>query len=291
VLSGDGGDELFAGYNTYRWLSDIDRVSRLPTWIRRQGIEGLRLVSRVVDSSDRVRQVRRGLSYSLLDREERFLRLHAPLDPDDLALLVPGWGKRVPGLDRLRSFLAGGRRLSTEQAFTRFLFEVNLPADMLRKLDVMSMATSLEVRVPLLDHRIVEFACRLPDELKIRRGVQKVVLRTLAAREIPAEVLRRPKQGFSIPLRVAMTDELFEYALDLAGSPDARVGPLVASTTVCRLVKAVRDPQGGNRSMWSDYTLAHALWFVLQLEMWARTYGVDLSPAAALPGDTRGPVR
>jgi len=242
-----------------------------------------------VPDSERLRQLRRALAYGSVDREERFLRLKATIDPDELARLVPVWHAGAPGFERLRSFLAHGVGLSDLRAFSRYLFEIDLPGDMLRKVDAMSMAASVEARVPLLDHRIVEFANRLPTKMKMRGSARKLILRRLMAGELPREVLAGRKRGFSIPLRHAMTPELLEYAEDTAGSPDSRVRPLVDSRTVLALVNAVR---GGarTRSRSSDYTIAHTLWFILQLETWSRKYSVDLDPTLrpALSRETPG---
>jgi asparagine synthase (glutamine-hydrolysing) len=194
VLSGDGGDELFAGYDRYV----VDQREK------RLGILGdlgwgapLRLVSDVLPEGARGKNFLRHFS---LPRMERYLdaislfpdrALRDLLEPDVASASLPLFEDALrasEGLDALS-------RLQDLDLRT------NLPGDILTKVDRMSMAHSLEARVPLLDHPLVEFACRLPAGLRMRGRHTKYLLRRLLRGRVPEEVLARPKVGFGVPIR------------------------------------------------------------------------------------------
>jgi asparagine synthase (glutamine-hydrolysing) len=203
ALSGDGGDELFAGYRSYLGEYWRRKYLLVPA-ILRESIIGP-LVSALPDS----RETRIG---ETLRRAKKFLRsIHGPFEERLLAL------KEVFPASARRKLLAG-RNGDIDPALTwvRRLLErcpgdpINrmlgtdlidsLPGDMLAKVDLMSMANSLEVRVPLLDHRLVELACRIPGATKLHRGVTKHVLKETFKGLLPPGHTRQPKSGFEIPI-------------------------------------------------------------------------------------------
>jgi asparagine synthase (glutamine-hydrolysing) len=198
ALSGEGADEVFGGYTTY--LADrYARVLRsLPRGARRLA---LRLAGLLPVSDEKIGleyKIKRLLAGSLLPDMEAHLYWNGTFSLDEKrSLLSPS----------IRAEVAAALEFPAAKAFgigylNRFLWLDQccyLPDDILYKCDRMSMAHSLEVRPPFLDHRIVEFAARLPESFKIRGGTLKFLLKELMRDKLPASILNRPKEGFDIP--------------------------------------------------------------------------------------------
>jgi asparagine synthase (glutamine-hydrolysing) len=140
-----------------------------------------------------------------------------------------------------------------------------LPDDLLAKLDRASMAVSLEVRAPLLDHRVVEFSWRLPKTLKLRGNVGKWILREVLYRRVPREILERPKMGFSVPIDRWLRGPLREWASGLLSRDELRRGDLLNPDTI---VSAWAELQQERR-------LAGAgLWAVIMFQAWRARWAV-----------------
>lgn len=195
ALSGEGADELFGGYLTYRADRLARRVRRLPPWMRRAAAAALR---HWPVSDEKI-----GLEYML----KRFVegcgmpagRAHVYWngtfsDAEKAALTAIPLPPELAGM--LKRFSPARNSVGS---YMRFDQRCYLPDDILAKVDHMSMAHSVEVRPPFLDHRVVEFAALLPDRLKVRGGAQKIVLRELMKGKLPAQTLRRKKMGFDFP--------------------------------------------------------------------------------------------
>lgn len=224
ILTGDGGDELFGGYNRYRltvplwrkvaWLPRVVRgplagaLARVPAG----ATNALTGVARSVGLSGQIqpavaaKKLARVLgSASLADSYQRLLRCW-----DAASIIADVPDTRWPRQEWSDSaFLARA---------TLFDIDHYLPDDNLAKSDRATMAAGLEARVPLLDHKIVEFACALPDDVRIRGGVSKWLLRQLAYRYVPRELLERPKMGFTVPVDSWLRGPLHQWAGDLLHS-------------------------------------------------------------------------
>jgi asparagine synthase (glutamine-hydrolysing) len=260
VLSGDGGDELFGGYDRYLPHPRVAQFDRLP-------VPGLRTAA--------------GLAWPLLPhgtRGKNFLR-HVSQDPaaryldsitffppdERAALYAPG--AREALADRAEKRLAahferfGG--LSHDGRMMRFDFETYLPEDVLTKVDRMSMAHSIESRVPLLDNDVIDFAATLPSRFKIRDGRRKHILKETLRPLLPAGILDRRKQGFGIPLGNWFRGGLTGLFSDVLESPRTRQRGYFEPAFVRRLL---REHLGGQR----DHTLR--LWQLLVFELWHREY-------------------
>jgi asparagine synthase (glutamine-hydrolysing) len=213
VLSGDGGDELFAGYD--RYIVDHRR--------RRVGLLGdfglgqpLRWLSAAVPAGTPGKNYLFNLS---LPRIERY-RDAVSIFPDRALLRLVEAGAREQRASPFSSALEAGKDLDPLSRLQALDLATYLPGDILTKLDRMSMANSLEARVPLLDRHLVEFACALPPGLRFRNGETKYLLRRSLVGHVPAEVLTRPKQGFAVPLRAWFSERLPGFFGDRLG--DAR---------------------------------------------------------------------
>ena len=219
-LSGDGGDELFAGYNRYILASRIwSRIGWAPTALRCGFAWSLRLLS--PEAWTRLFSVVPG---RLLPAQagDKIHKLSQVLGagPDDLyRRLVSQWDlpdRLVPGAQEHKGVLFNGHAeslLSDQLGRMQYLDSITyLPDDILTKVDRASMAVSLEARVPLLDHRVVEFAWRLPERFKMRDGQSKWLLRQLLYRYVPQKLIERPKMGFGVPIDAWLRGPLRDWA-------------------------------------------------------------------------------
>jgi len=206
ALSGDGGDELFAGYWRYSAHAALNAYLRLPPALRKMFIEPLLLRARASKSStigNRLRQFRKLLRGNASDpfaRHAAWSRILAPeaedilRESEDVSRAVSAFVAAAQGLIE---HTADGNALNRVLAFD---LQYQLPSDMLHKVDLASMMHSLEVRVPMLDPSVVEFALSLPPQYKLLHGGRKRTLIDAYRGHLPDEILDRPKQGFEIPI-------------------------------------------------------------------------------------------
>ncbi len=220
ALSGDGGDEIFAGYPRFGQLRLISAIARAPRGALRAAE---RLAS--VAGTRRGRQVARTLHIAAMPRLRRPLALASLFWPEEQArLLRPEWQLPDGGAALERVLEARGATLEADPVASAHWFEQRciLPDDMLTKVDRMSMCNSLEVRPPLLAAGVVAFAERLPFAVKHRGATGKRILRTLARRLVPPWVVDRPKRGFAVPVEQhggAVLAEAERFALESTDSP------------------------------------------------------------------------
>ncbi|MER8833117.1 asparagine synthase (glutamine-hydrolyzing) [Mesorhizobium sp. M0045] len=218
ALSGDGGDECFAGYARHFMAARLRRQHILPSALRRALAAGTGLLARAarhdlvgkLPLSEGARHALRG------DRLNRLAQLLAAANEDELYRRLTGSSNENLSLHQPPSSIHVEHRL--DGLLSRLLYDDMagyLPGDILVKLDRASMANSLEGRCPLLDHRVVEFAWRLPTNTKVRNGKGKWILRQLLRRYVPQRLIERPKQGFDVPIAVWLRGPLLSWANDL----------------------------------------------------------------------------
>ena len=270
-LSGDGGDELFGGYNRYFWGRALwKRIGPLPSVARRGFASAMLSVSPNV--WDRL-----GRSFPSKLRQpalgDRIHKLAQVLDvesPDELyrrlisqhrdnASLVIG-AKEAPSWadEQAETF---GRSDFTERMMFHDLIAY-LPDDILTKVDRAAMAVSLETRVPMLDHELVEFAWRLPLNQKIRAGEGKWLLRQLLYRHVPRNLIERPKQGFGIPLDAWLRGPLRDWAEELLDERRLQQEGFLQAA----LVRKKWNEHLSGRRNWQYW-----LWNVLMFQAWLRS--------------------
>jgi asparagine synthase (glutamine-hydrolysing) len=252
ALSGDGGDELFAGYRKHRGEYLVRQGG-----IRTAAISKLQWLwknlpkSRETAVGNRIRQFDRFAQVAGLSPAERYWRLcgytsgSEALDMlrgtihDGGEALLSEWNQRKEGITQL---LATDGSLD---AVLRTDLGFILPNDMLHKVDLMSMAHSLEVRVPFLDHRLVEFATALPIETKITSSIQKRIVKDAFAHLLPPPLLTRPKRGFEVPMLAWLRNELRPMLDDLLGGGFLEEQGLFHPPTVAQLRRQLysRNPK------------------------------------------------
>jgi asparagine synthase (glutamine-hydrolysing) len=267
VLSGDGGDEVLAGYDTYV-AQAMDRAYRwLPAGVR-QGVMPA-LANRLPPQRAKkgaVNKIKRFVEGAALPAELQHTRWMLFLAEAEKARLYRWDYGATAAVSGVMPFLqaqfeqAAGRDPLAEQQYVDI--KTYLAEDILTKVDRMSMRASLEARVPFLDHRLVEFAVNLPPEQKLHRGVTKVLLREAMAGILPETVLHKPKEGFSIPIKHWLRDSLKPLMQDLL-APDllARRGyfnPAVVGGWIGEHL----DGRANH---------SHRLWALMVFEIWYRS--------------------
>ena len=274
ALSADGGDELFSGYQHYDTMLARERMmarvplaarhamSRTLQWVPGQSLQGL------VDGFPAPASLRHAARRVIVDRLEKLRGVLPGVDPAALydagsSFWVPAETARLLGVAGAPRPLLNGHPRSFADHMTCCDLRHYLPDDILTKVDRTTMAVGLEGREPLLDHRLVEFALRLP--LALRRGPlgTKHLLRRVLYRYVPRAMMERPKQGFAIPMSRWLRGEL-SGLLDAHLAPERiRAAGILDPVTVARALRNFRE--GGPRQ---DRLDTQKLWLLLAFEMW-----------------------
>ena len=278
-LTGDGGDEVFAGYNRHYWAPALwNRISTLPSGLRKVVAAGLQGVSPALydrafevlglalPRSMRVRtpgyKMHRLAEVLTADSREEVYRRLVSTWPDPAGVLRRGGEPRTL-LDSPKRWPGAG---ATD--FTRWMQFMDsstyLPGDILHKVDRATMAVGLESRAPYLDHRVVEFAWRLPMDFLLQGSRGKIVLRRVLDRFVPRELVERPKAGFGVPIEHWLRGPLAGWAGDLLSSDRLRAQGLFRPEVV--------------QAQWKDHLSGrrdnqYRLWNMLMFQAWADRWG------------------
>ncbi|HEU4721798.1 MAG TPA: asparagine synthase (glutamine-hydrolyzing) [Gemmatimonadaceae bacterium] len=289
ALTGDGGDELFGGYDRYVGLDKIwNRLRLVPRPVRLALAKRIDMIDRLDArrwnpaswARDEAATARR--AHRLVVKARKVARLLRCEWREDLYQeLLSSWsdaGRLVPGADELPTAITDVANLMPAASFARQMMHLDLmfylPDDVLVKVDRAAMAVSLETRAPFLDHRVVEFASQLPLRLKLRNKQSKWILRQLLDRYVPRQFVERPKMGFGVPLHDWLRGPLREWA-------EAKLDPV-------RIARhGVFDPIGV-RHVWEEHLRGYSnntstLWPVLMFDGWA-SETLESSSADARPG-------
>jgi asparagine synthase (glutamine-hydrolysing) len=257
ALNGDGGDEIFAGYGRHLGSDLAERWQKLPAPFRMSAerVARSRLIAEVGG-----RRTARFMDAAALSRADRYRAWAGVFSRDliqELSSIASAEDEVVPGE------VEAGRDLDAIDAFLAVDTNVYLPSDLLVKVDITSMAHSLEVRSPLLDRDLAEFAATMPTGFKLRHLTTKYLLKKAASGLVPEANLRRPKRGFAVPIARWFRGELRPFLSDhLQPSRLAQSG-LVNQQVIDRLIA---DHLGAV----ADY--AHHLFVLLMLELWHKEF-------------------
>ena len=273
ALTGDGGDELFGGYNRYFWGQRIwNRVGRMPFAMRRIAGQGIQTIPPAI--WDRIGRLA-PIAARLGDKAHKLgICLQTIRSSDELyRSLVTEWPREqelVYGAGNVRSNLDDAQTIwgvtDLEQRMMLWDMLSYLPGDILTKVDRAAMGVSLETRVPLLDHRVVELAWRLPLGMKIREGQGKWALRQVLYKHVPRELIERPKTGFAIPVGLWLRGPLRDWADTLLDEQRLRS-------------QGYLDP-APIRERWMEHLSGRrdwtpSLWTVLMFQSWLEQYGTN----------------
>jgi asparagine synthase (glutamine-hydrolysing) len=275
ALSGDGGDEVFAGYEWRYGMNLLEsRVrDRVPGGLRRGVLGPLSTVWPKADRLPRPLRWKFFLRNVSMEPEEAYFHDMSLFTPaDKRALLRPAFRRSLDGYSPVSAFRQHFERVKGLDRLTQILYvdlKTYLANDILVKMDRMAMANSLEVRSPLLDHKIIEFAARLPSDLKYRNGTSKYFLKRHTEKRVPPSIVHRPKMGFSIPLSAWLRNDLRAAAADLLLSDRSLERGYVEPEAVRALWRRHQD---GSREH------PHQIWALMVLELWHRLF-FDRSPA------------
>ena len=281
ALSGDGGDELFAGYTTFRWGQTVNRLAQMPRWLTAAGVAATQAASRLtgLPGAGRFRQARKAFSAaSIRDDMQRFRAIHRLFSQEDVSdMLEPDVAARVERrpLSRLSEMPPRAVRWTPLRRMMFNRIEHELASDMLVNVDRMSMATSLEVRAPMLDPDLAMLSARLPDH-HLRNGeLGKLVLREAMRPYLPAEVFSHRKWGFSIPLHRFINEEFRAVASRLL-APDGPLRGLIDSQAATKVLERGLG-RTSDAADFSVYQATHQLWSLMQLGGWIERYKVSLA--------------
>jgi asparagine synthase (glutamine-hydrolysing) len=264
ALTGDGGDEIFAGYEHYQLEYRIDRIP--PPLRYLLGYPGM-LMPDGMPGKKRLRNMSRDLA-------SRYIRVSTLFPEDSRACMYsPEHFARVRDHDPYERLASKFRAVSDLDITAQMQYvdaHAYLTDDILVKVDKASMMNSLETRAPLLDQYLVEYASSLPSTLRMRNGKLKYLLKKAAADLLPAEILARPKQGFGVPLKHWFRGDLASYACDLLDVPRARQRGIFNAHFIHKLLKTHASTKLVNHS--------REIWALLCLELWFQVY-IDEPPA------------
>jgi asparagine synthase (glutamine-hydrolysing) len=264
ALNGDGGDESFAGYERYIAMGLAEKYRRVPSFLRESVIkETVNLLPNGTNGRSRIKSAKRLLEAVSLPRVDRYARwvsvfneqtkqpLYSDLfreqtEASNPTGLLAEWFKRANGIGILDAML-----LTDQMTY--------LPNDLLVKVDIATMAVSLEARSPFLDHHVIEFAASLPQNLKLRRLTSKYLLKKVLRKLLPTENLNRRKMGFGVPIGHWFRGKMQPFLREVVLSDKALRRGLFKPEAVRQLIELHTR---GER----DYS--HQLWTLLMLELW-----------------------
>ena len=267
ALNGDGGDESFAGYERYAAMQLAENYRKVPEFVRKSVNVGVGLIPTSELSRSRLRSGKRFLEAASLPKVDRYLRWVSIFDAAAKSSLYSDAFKSETTSGYAKSLLepwfvrANGSGFVDASLLTDLM--TYLPNDLLVKVDIATMAVSLEARSPFLDHHVIEFAASLPEKFKLRGLTTKYLLKKVLRKLLPSENLDRRKMGFGVPIGHWFRGKMQPFLREVVLSERALKRGLFRPETVRQLVDQHAE---GKR----DYS--HQLWTLLMLELWFQRF-------------------
>jgi asparagine synthase (glutamine-hydrolysing) len=268
ALNGDGGDESFAGYERYAAMRLAERYHRIPAVLRESVVrQAIELMPSSETKRSRIRDVKRFVQSASLPKVERYLRWVSVFDQgakqDLYSLDFAGQTKRDSATGLLDPWFARANGSGIVDAALLADIMTYLPNDLLVKVDIATMANSLEARSPFLDHHVIEFAASLPEKYKLRGLTTKYLLKQMLRKLLPAENLDRRKMGFGVPIGHWFRGQLQPFLRETLLAEASLKRGLFRPEAVTRMVELHTR---GER----DYS--PQLWTLLMLELWFQRF-------------------
>jgi len=262
VLSGDGGDELFAGYTRYLVDRDRSAFARMPGLLRKGLMQPL---SSHLPHGTLGRNFIHNISLDPIDRYLDSVSIFTRLNKE--SLYTDGFREQLRDGDWVtKCFHELAAKVGTRSSLDRLLYldsKTYLPGDILTKVDRMSMAVSLEARAPLLDHKLIDFVTQIPASMKLAGDETKHILKRAVSDLVPTEILNRPKQGFGVPVQEWINQQLRERMHETLCDSRTRERGYINSAYLEVLLD---EHERGRR----DHSAG--LWALLMLELWHRQF-------------------
>ncbi len=268
ALNGDGGDESFAGYERYLAMRLSEKYHKIPGILRKGLIENaVNILPTSELKRSRARDLKRFIKAASLPKVERYFKWVSAIDGiSKEELYTEDFKKQVNSADSAQ-FLKQWFDKSNDNGIvdsTMFTDQMTyLPNDLLVKVDIASMANSLEARSPLLDHKVIEFAASLPESIKLKGTENKSLLKKVGSRLVPKEVLYRKKMGFGVPITHWLRADLKDFLQENLLSEKFAQRGIIKKDVVQRLVNEHISAEKDN--VWQ-------LWTLLMLELWFQRF-------------------
>jgi len=262
ALNGDGGDELFAGYERFAAARLAEVYRKTPRFIQRSLTRLLQMMPESTSYRGFVRRARRFVENAPLPLLERYLGWVA-IFSDDLRESLLSTGQGIDIREHFANYLSRAEGLDPISQLLYLNAKTYLPEDLLIKADRMSMANSLEARSPFLDQELIRFAAEIPASLKLRGLTTKYILKKALRGLVPQEIIDRPKHGFGVPIGRWFRTDLRDYVRDILLSPEALRRGYFREEALHWLIQ---QHQEGKRDF------GHQLWALLTFELWHRIF-------------------
>ncbi len=268
ALNGDGGDESFAGYERYMGMKAAETYHKIPGLARKALIEfPASLIPESKKTRSRLRSAKRFVESASLGSTDRYFRWMSAIAPKlKSELLTDNFRRNLNGTKPIDALEYWFERADGADIIDKTMFVdqmTYLPNDLLVKVDIASMANSLEARSPFLDHKVIEFAATLPADIKVKKGDTKTLLKKVAANLVPREAIYRRKMGFGVPIGAWLRGEMREFMRENLLSEKFNKRGLFDRGKVENLIEEHQQQKRDH---------ATPLWTLLMLELWFQRF-------------------
>lgn len=272
ALSGDGGDEIFAGYPVFGWWKKISKVTKFPLWSRKAML-ALTNSNLIPLNETKTRQIKRGLTASLKGESGISMEIHRMFFDDEISKLM----MENPSFDfsHLTDVPTGYKDWTPLRKSMYYRLKFNLTTDMLIKVDRMSMANALEVRAPFLDPDLFNASLSLADDLMYDGKIGKKVIREIMKNKLPESVFNHPKSGFSIPLH-KYQNKKYEQLSERLLHQSNPLFQILDFSKVNQLNKITFSKPENIRDI-SIYRSSHQHWTILMLAGWIKRFNIEVT--------------
>ncbi len=274
ALSGDGGDELFAGYPIFQWWGKIHQAKKIPAVARRAALAGLQGAALLpgFKNNSLIRQLTKANKISLLPSKEIPITIMELMDREAInQLYQPGINTDFSGYTR---FWDTAQQWTPLRQIMQYRLQYNLPLGMLVKVDRMSMANSLEVRAPFLDPDLFEASTRIPDQFMIKDGFGKNIIRAIMQKELPDSVFNHPKTGFAIPLHKYQNQD-YHHLAETLFAKDHPLMEIIDFNEVMEIKEVGLHAQQDTAKL-SVYRAGQRLWALMALFGWVTRFDIKV---------------